>query len=285
MDRWRLGGAALAAVLALVLAAGEAAACARPQGWTGAARIDGERWSAWWRSEPAAIPLGAHFSIRFRLCGPPVGRVGVRGWMPDHRHGMNYRPAVTLNGPSGKGRGPAVPHAGALAADPGCPRRGGPGEADRRNGAGVTPRRSGATVAAGLSGVLIAACALSGLAQPAPASRPHARGRTPDPAPRSVAARPAARSQQPGLRQAGRHRLRPGAVLRSAPVVLGHGLLRNLPPARAGLDRRPAAQPRAPDRRPQRAQPVQPALQPLVRLGRRAGHAVGAEPAAPARRP
>ena len=105
MDRWRLGGAALAAVLALVLAAGQAAACARPQGWTGAARIDGERWSAWWRSEPAAIPVGAHFSIRFRLCGPPVGRVGVRGWMPDHRHGMNYRPAVTLNGLSGKAEG------------------------------------------------------------------------------------------------------------------------------------------------------------------------------------
>ena len=105
MDRWRLGGAALAAVLALVLAAGQAAACARPQGWTGAARIAGERWTAWWRSEPAAIPVGAHFSIRFRLCGPPVGRVGVRGWMPDHRHGMNYRPAVTLNGLSGRAEG------------------------------------------------------------------------------------------------------------------------------------------------------------------------------------
>ena len=105
MARWRLGRPALAGALALVLAAGQAAACDRPQGWTGGARIDGTLWTAWWRSEPYAIPIGAHFSIRFRLCGPPVGRVGVRGWMPDHRHGMNYQPAVTLNGLSGTAEG------------------------------------------------------------------------------------------------------------------------------------------------------------------------------------
>ena len=105
MARRRLGGLALAAVLALVLAAGQAAACDRPEGWTGGAKIAGERWTAWWRSEPAPIPVSAHFSIRFHLCGPLVGRVGVRGWMPDHRHGMNYRPAVTLNGSSGAAEG------------------------------------------------------------------------------------------------------------------------------------------------------------------------------------
>ena len=107
MARWRLGGPALAlaAALALLLAATQAAACARPQGWTGGARIVGGLWTAWWRSEPAAIPVGAHFSIHFHLCGPPVVRVGVRGWMPDHRHGMNYQPAVTLNGLSGTAEG------------------------------------------------------------------------------------------------------------------------------------------------------------------------------------
>ena len=105
MARRRLGGPALAGALALVLAAGQAAACDRPQGWTGGARIDGKQWTAWWRSEPAAVSVGAHFSIRFRLCGPLVERVEVRGWMPDHRHGMNYRPAVTLNGLSGTAEG------------------------------------------------------------------------------------------------------------------------------------------------------------------------------------
>ena len=105
MARRRFGGAVPAAALALVLGVGQAAACERPQGWTGGARIDGEPWSVWWRSEPDTIPIGAHFSIRFHLCGPPVDRVAVRGWMPDHRHGMNYRPAVTMNGLSGTAEG------------------------------------------------------------------------------------------------------------------------------------------------------------------------------------
>ena len=105
MARRRLGAAALAAVLAFILAAGQAAACAPPPGWTGGKRVAGTLWTAWWRSEPAPIPVSAHFSIRFHLCGPPVDRIGVRGWMPDHRHGMNYRSAVTLNGLSGTAEG------------------------------------------------------------------------------------------------------------------------------------------------------------------------------------
>ena len=105
MAGWRLGGPALAAALALVLAAGQAAACPRPHGWTGGARIAGELWTAWWRSEPASVPVSEHFSVHFHLCGPPVDRVRVRGWMPDHRHGMNYRPEVTLNGMSGTAEG------------------------------------------------------------------------------------------------------------------------------------------------------------------------------------
>ena len=101
----RLAGPALAAALALVQTAGQAAACPPPQGWAGAGSIAGELWSAWWRPEPAPIPVGDHFFVRFHLCGPPVGRVQVRGWMPDHRHGLNYRPAVTLNGASGTAEG------------------------------------------------------------------------------------------------------------------------------------------------------------------------------------
>ena len=105
MTRRRLGGPSLAAGLALVLAAGDAGACARPPGWTGGASIAGELWTAWWRSEPASVPVSEHFSVHFHLCGPPAGQVRVRGWMPDHRHGMNYRPAVTLNGLSGTAEG------------------------------------------------------------------------------------------------------------------------------------------------------------------------------------
>jgi len=105
VTRRRLVGPVLATAFALVLAAGQAAACDRPEGWTDGARLAGALWTAWWRSEPAPIPVGAHLSVQFHLCGPPVGRVKVRGWMPDHRHGMNYRPAVTLNGYSGMAEG------------------------------------------------------------------------------------------------------------------------------------------------------------------------------------
>ncbi len=101
----RQRGPAFAAALAFVLAAGAANACERPQGWTGGGKIVGKTWTVRWQSAPAAIPVGAHFSLRFRLCGPPVARVKVRGWMPDHRHGMNYRAAVTLAGPTGAVRG------------------------------------------------------------------------------------------------------------------------------------------------------------------------------------
>lgn len=105
MIRRRLRGSAVVAAFTFVLAAGSAAACERPQGWTGAQRIAGKTWSVWWQSAPAAIPVGAHFSVRFRLCGPPVRQVRLRGWMPDHRHGMNYRPGVTLTGRKGVAEG------------------------------------------------------------------------------------------------------------------------------------------------------------------------------------
>ncbi|MCY3753362.1 MAG: hypothetical protein OXG99_04645 [Alphaproteobacteria bacterium] len=105
MARRRFGGPVLAAALALGLAADRANACDAPRDWSSGARLAGTLWTAWWRSEPAPIPVGEHFSIRFHLCGPPVGRVRVRGWMPDHRHGMNYRPTVTLNGLSGTAEG------------------------------------------------------------------------------------------------------------------------------------------------------------------------------------
>ncbi len=105
MARRRQRGPAFAAALALVLAAAGANACERPQDWTGGSKIAGKTWTVWWQSAPAAIPVGAHFSLRFRLCGPPVRQVKVRGWMPDHRHGMNYRPGVTLAGRSGTAAG------------------------------------------------------------------------------------------------------------------------------------------------------------------------------------
>ncbi len=55
-----------------------------------------------WRSEPAVIPLGAHFTVELAVCVAD-GRVAVESVvvdaeMPEHRHGMNYRPGLSSLG-------------------------------------------------------------------------------------------------------------------------------------------------------------------------------------------
>ena len=105
MARRRFRGTVSAAAFAVAVATGPVEACDRPAGWTGGEEVAGNSWTVWWQPLPAAVRIGAHFSIRFHLCGPPVRRVKVRGWMPDHRHGMNYRPAVSLKGRAGTAEG------------------------------------------------------------------------------------------------------------------------------------------------------------------------------------
>src|SRR5262245_6333964 len=59
---------------------------------------------AWW-PDPAPIPLGAHFRIELAVCAADgraaVETIAVDAEMPEHRHGMNYRPSLT---PLGGGR-------------------------------------------------------------------------------------------------------------------------------------------------------------------------------------
>ena len=52
-----------------------------------------------WRSEPAAIANGQPFVLRVALCPLAAQLVRVDATMPDHRHGMNYRPTLKLLGP------------------------------------------------------------------------------------------------------------------------------------------------------------------------------------------
>lgn len=57
-----------------------------------------------WRAVPASIAVGKPFSIEFEVCprgaSSPIERLSVDAWMPDHRHGMNYRPTLTGQAPS-----------------------------------------------------------------------------------------------------------------------------------------------------------------------------------------
>lgn len=52
------------------------------------------------RTLPPAIELGRHFAVEALVCGdgtPPV-LTRVDAQMPEHRHGMNYRPTLAAKG-------------------------------------------------------------------------------------------------------------------------------------------------------------------------------------------
>lgn len=80
------------AAAALALAVPPACAC----DLGGARRLEGRALSLAYRTVPAPIPLGEHFALEIAVCprdatlAPAAPRADA--WMPEHRHGMNYRP-------------------------------------------------------------------------------------------------------------------------------------------------------------------------------------------------
>jgi len=50
-----------------------------------------------YRTVPAPLKVGQHFALEFAVCPAPES-VRVDAWMPEHKHGMNYRPTVTATG-------------------------------------------------------------------------------------------------------------------------------------------------------------------------------------------
>ncbi len=54
-----------------------------------------------WQSEPKAIAVGQPFVLLVTLCPASAQLAAVDATMPEHRHGMNYRPSIT---PLGEGR-------------------------------------------------------------------------------------------------------------------------------------------------------------------------------------
>ena len=88
------------ALVALLVAAAAAEACELPAGFTPRARVESAGVTVVFRTLPAAIELGRHFSIEALVCGegtfPVLTRVDAQ--MPEHRHGMNYRPTLAAQG-------------------------------------------------------------------------------------------------------------------------------------------------------------------------------------------
>ena len=52
-----------------------------------------------WRAEPAAMVVGQPFSLLVSLCPADARLTRVDATMPEHRHGMNYRPTIQPLGP------------------------------------------------------------------------------------------------------------------------------------------------------------------------------------------
>ena len=71
-------------------------------------RLESERLALSYRTIPSKIVVGEHFVLELAACpkrGAKLsGEVKLDAHMPEHRHGMNYRPSVVPLGPPGSGR-------------------------------------------------------------------------------------------------------------------------------------------------------------------------------------
>ena len=90
---------ALLALVAAVLSTSPtspAPACDPPRGFTPRGRLESGDVVVLFRTRPAAIEVGRHFSVEAVVCAPAPARVlHVDADMPEHRHGMNYRARVS----------------------------------------------------------------------------------------------------------------------------------------------------------------------------------------------
>jgi hypothetical protein len=92
---------ALGLLAAAVAAATPALACELPPG----KRLESAALTLSYRTVPAKIAVGEPFVLELAACpkgvAPLPGRVKLDAHMPEHKHGMNYRPSIA---PAGAGR-------------------------------------------------------------------------------------------------------------------------------------------------------------------------------------
>ncbi len=86
---------------ALAGAASAAWACGETLG-PGTQPIAGDGWQIAWRAAPTPVPVGKLFALDIALCAPAgqalPAALRVDATMPEHKHGMNYRPSVNPQG-------------------------------------------------------------------------------------------------------------------------------------------------------------------------------------------
>jgi hypothetical protein len=83
------------ALLVALLVVAPATACELPGG--DARKIQAPHYLVLYRTRPAPLKVGQHFSVEFAVCPTPES-VRIDAGMPEHKHGMNYRPTVTATG-------------------------------------------------------------------------------------------------------------------------------------------------------------------------------------------
>ncbi len=91
---------ALSFTLVALLSAAAVEGCELPAGFTPRGRVESAGVTVVFRTLPPAIELGRHFAVEALVCGdgafPVLTRVDAQ--MPEHRHGMNYRPTLVDQG-------------------------------------------------------------------------------------------------------------------------------------------------------------------------------------------
>ncbi|MGH7313863.1 MAG: hypothetical protein ACREJV_11865 [Candidatus Rokuibacteriota bacterium] len=76
-----------------------AGSCALPPEFTAQGRLESRDVVLVFRTVPATIEVGRHFSVEAIVCAtPPARGLRVDAQMPEHRHGMNYRARVSASG-------------------------------------------------------------------------------------------------------------------------------------------------------------------------------------------
>jgi len=79
---------------ACLLAAAGPAFAACPPPLEAGERLDSGPVQLAWRAEPAPIAVSHPFALLVTLCPADARLLRVDATMPEHRHGMNYRPSV-----------------------------------------------------------------------------------------------------------------------------------------------------------------------------------------------
>lgn len=97
---WNTRAAVVLLGIVLVLAV-PARACVPPLQGEGVRLMQSAAHAVAWRPEPPAISVSEPFALELGVCalgGRTARVIGVDAHMPEHRHGMNYRPRLTALG-------------------------------------------------------------------------------------------------------------------------------------------------------------------------------------------